>query len=497
MKKWLSALLAALMLLSAVSCANTNEPVETAPDTSAPDTSVGSGETETEGEAPPAVEKTDYENATFQMVTLQNNPGDWYYAEEYIASGENVHVLNNTIYEMNTMVEEHLGVEFAFENVTVHDGHEVYYAVQPTIMSGDDAYQLCILHPYYDYNNFISGGYAMDFYDLDDLDLERDYWNAEVMEQLSINDHAFIGLGDLCRYQLNILYCNKDLLADAGLSVPYDKVRNKTWTMDELTALTTGLYKDDGNGMHDYADTYGYGSLWDANASAYMQAADIYVLTRNEDNTYELSMYGDRLTNLYDKLLRWSKDESFKLWNYSEYVANGSKQLIDFHDSTLYVTMDALGTQYLDADFGVGILPLPKYDVAQENYAHVNWGNNLILPTTIKNTEMVGQVLEMMAYYSRTHVQKVYYDEVLQLRVSEAPDDREMVELIYNTVVFDPGIAYCDGQTALWDLVYLPTFTIQNGDQSIASYYTKRATQIEKRHLLDKLFDIPEPGEKK
>ncbi len=543
MKKWLSAALAALMLLSTAACAapddsdetsagastgketvaGTNATTESAAPADTVGTEAGSAESvttpgssgedtaendsttqtsapvesETVDEQFPAVEKTDYKGAVFQMITLQNEPGSWYYAEKYINGGENVHVLNNTIYEMNTMVEDHLGVEIAFENVTVSTGHEVFNKVQPTLMSGDDAYQLCILHPYYDYNTFISGGYALDFYELDDLDLDKPYWNAEVMDRLSINGHAFIGLGDLCRYQLNMLYCNKDLLADAGKAVPYDLVRDQKWTLDELMTLTSGLYRDNnGNSERDYEDTYGYASLWDANATSFMQSSDIYVLTRNDENMYELSMYGDRLINLYEKLYKWSKDESFKLWNYGEYVANGSKQLIDFHDNRTYVTMDALGTQYLDAEFEVGILPLPKYDVAQENYAHPNWGNNLILPTTIRNKEMVGQVLEMMAYYSRSHVQQIYYNDVLQLRVSEAPDDREMVELIYNTVVFDPGIAYCDGYEALWYLVYLPAFNIRDGVESIASYYKRYSAQIEKRGLLEKIFDVPEPGER-
>ncbi len=500
MKKWLAVLLAALMLLSAASCASPNDPDETTSDT-APSTGSNSDSSTAESEgdvvAPPAVEKTDFGGKPFRMVTIQNEAGSWYYAEEYINGGENVHVLNNTIYEMNTMVEDYLGVTLEYENVPVTNGHDVFNRVQPTMLAGDDDFQLCILHPYYDYNNFISEGYALDFYSFEDIDLSREWWNADVMDRLSINGHAFIGLGDLCRYQLNMIYCNKALIEDAGKTVPYDKVRNNTWTLDELMTLTADGYRDNnGNGERDYEDSYGFASLWDAGATSFMQAADIYVLTRNEENTYELSMYGDRLLNLYDKLLRWSEDDSFKLWTYGEYVANGSKNLIDFHNNTLSATLDILGTQYLDAEFEVGILPLPKYDVEQAEYGHPNWGNNLIIPHTVRNKEMVGKVLEMMAYYSRTHVHEVYYNDVLQLRVSEAPDDREMVELIYNTVVFDPGIAYCDGYTPLWDLVYLPAFNIRDGAESITSYYEKRAAQLEKRGMLDKIFDVPEPEER-
>ncbi len=487
MKRWLAALLAGLMLLSTVACANSGE----GDDTNAPESVLGTTPPESEEETAltPTVEKTDYKGAEFRMITLQNLPGEWYYSEEYIGSGENVHVLNNTVFEMNTMVEEYLGVELAYENLTdIVTGGEVFNTVQPTIMSGDDIYQLCILHPYYSYNSFISQNYAMDFYQLEELDLDQPYWNREVMEQLSINDHAYIGLGDICKYTLDIFYCNKDLLNDAKRAIPYDLVRSGAWTMDELIALTTGLYVDDGNGKHDNKDTYGFAALWDANASTFMQASDIYILTRNEEETFELSMYGERLLSLYDKLLAWSKDESSYLWSYGN--SYNPDQNMDFLNGKIYMTHNAIGTQYLNADFEVGILPMPKYDAAQENYAHVNWGNNIVLPSTVKDKEMVGRVLEMMAFYTRTHVLQIYYNDVLQLRVSDAPDDREMVELIYNTVVFDPGIAYCDGYTSLWNLVYLPTFTILDGQENISSYYKRNERGT--NQALKKLFKVKE-----
>ena len=84
---------------------------------------------------------------------------------------------------------------------------------------------------------------------------------------------------------------------------------------------------------------------------------------------------------------------------------------------------------------------------------------------------MVGQVLELMGYYSKTMVREKYYDDVLQLRVSEAPDDRDMVELICDTIVFDPAIAYCDGAVAISNLVYTTCLGIRGGTESVASYY--------------------------
>lgn len=471
-------LLALVMLLPITACG-------TPPDDPSATPSGDSG-TVTEGETDffPDFEKGDYEKASFHMIGF-DEPGSWYYAEALSSEEGSIHILSNTIYEMNTLVEDYLNVDITYEQITsVTTGGEVLDKVQPSIMSGDDDYQLCILHPYYSYTKFITQNYVLDFYNLPDFDIDQPYWNREVIEQLSINGHAFIGLGDFCKYSINMIYCNKDKLKDANREVPYDVVRNGNWTLDTFFAMTADLYVDDGDSKRNNKDTYGFASMWDANGSAFMQGCDIYVATRNEDDAFELSLYGDRLVDMYDKLLTWAGDESTYLWSYGN--RSNASVTVDFLNGTAYFTHDKLGTQYLESDFSLGMLPMPKYNTAQENYAHVNWGNNIVIPNTVKNKSMVGQVLELMGYYSKTLVQQKYYDEVLQLRVSEAPDDRDMVELIYTTVVFDPGIAFCDGNNQLWNLVYLPCFAVLNGDKNISSYYQKNARGAQR--WLDNLF---------
>ena len=477
-KRFLALAMALVMLLPLAACANqTDKPSDNGDQST-------DAVTEAATEDFPNIEKQDYKEETLRMIGF-DEPGSWYYAASMSDEKGSVHVLNNTIYEMNTMVEEYLNISIEYDQIdTVRTGGEIFETVQPSIMSGDDLYQICILHPYYSYTNFITQNYAMDFKDLPDFDADQPYWNAAVMEQLSINDHYFIGLGDFCKYQLNMIYCNKDLMKDAGRTVPYDLVRNGTWTLDEFLGMTAELYRDNGDGKRNNADTYGFAAMWDANGSAFMQGCDIYVATRNDEDHFELSLYGDRLEDMYEKLYNWSKDESTYLWTYGE--RNNEAVIVPFQSKRAYFTHDKLGTQYLDAEFSVGMLPMPKYDKEQTNYAHVNWGNNIVLPSTIKNKNMVGQALELMGYYSKTLVQQKYYDEVLQLRVSEAPDDRDMVELIYGTVVYDPGIAFCDGSGQLLNLVYLPCFGIRNNSKNITSYYRTNAKSAQK--WLDNLF---------
>lgn len=472
MKKMLATLLAALMMMSAVACGNNqeNKPLNE---------SGTAGEEETVAGFFPAVEKKSYQKETVRLIGMEE-PGTWYYSKEMTNSP-----LNDAIYEMNKTVEDYLDVQLDYEYISsVTTGGEMYATVQPTILSGDDVYQICILHPYYSYNSFISSNSAYDFYEFKSLDLSQEYWNRAVIDSLAINDHAYIALGSLCKYDVYMLYCNKDLMKQAGRTVPYDLVRSGEWTLDEFISITSGLYADNGDGMKNNADTYGFAGMWDANGSAFMQAAGIYVAKRNDNNQFELSLYSDQLVDFYDKLFNWSKDESVYLWGFGD--KKNTQKNMDFLDGRSYFTQTALGTDYLSASFDVALLPLPKYDQAQAEYAHVNWGNNLVVPSSIRNPDMVSDVLEMMAYYSSTVVHDAYYDTVLQFRVSNSPDDREMVKLIYNTIVYDPGIAFCDGNNALWNLVYLPCFGIIQNNSRVASYY--KTNQRSAQRWLDDLF---------
>ena len=61
-----------------------------------------------------------------------------------------------------------------------------------------------------------------------------------------------------------------------------------------------------------------------------------------------------------------------------------------------------------------------------------------------------------------------------------------MVELICDTVVFDPGIAYCNGNSSLFYLVYVMALPIVEGNSNIASFYTRNYRAAQK--ILDNLF---------
>ena len=471
-KRILAAILSALMLLLSTACGTDTAPSDTSVETVPT-------EAETEDENFPDFDKQDYNGETFRIINRGVADGKWYYAEEYKTTGQDINVLNNTIYEMNTLVEEYLNIKMEYE-----ERGGLYDHVYSTVMAGDDTYQACFHWAYWDVTNFITKNMVTDLYELEGLNLDKPYWNRETMDMLSVGDHAYVGAGDICYQVLYMLYANKDMLHQVSRKIPYDAVRNGQWTLDMLISLTADLYADNGDGLRNNADVYGFAADWNCFGQSLAPSSDIYVATKNQDGDFELTLYSDRLIDLVDKAFTWSQNESTWVWGYGATSAT----TMDFAEQRSYVTAHVLGPDYLSVDFKVGILPLPKYDVNQENYAHLNWGNSLNVLNTVRNREMVGQALELMSYYTSTLVLNKYYDEVLQLRVSEAPDDRDMVELIYNSVVYDPGFTYCDGNDQLRDLHNLVYGMVVSGDANVASYYQGRSRSAAK--WLDKLNKI-------
>ena len=454
-KRIFAALLASLSVFSCVACGNGSD---TNTDDSQADRTTASAEIDTEFF--PDIEKQDYQGATFCMSGAPEN-GSWYLADEYKTSSDGNHVLNNTLFEMNTLVEEYLNIEFLMPSTAG-------VPLETTIMSGDDIYQVHLPHAYWNVAPYINRNFVLDMNELENVDFDQPYWNGPIIEELSICDHKYVAVGDICWSVLHMIYTNKDLMETANLKMPYDQVRNGEWTFSEFYKLTSNLYVDDGDGQKNNKDIFGFAGGLNDWGAVIPQAADIFVATKNEDGDFDLSLYSEKIVNLYEEFHTWTQDESVHVWTYGK----SEGKTVDFRNQQCYMTGGILDTGYLGVDFELGILPMPKYDTAQENYSHVNWGHELLVPTTVQNREMVGHVLELMSFYSGTMVREKYYDEVLQLRVSEQPDDRDMVEIIYNTVVYDPGMVYAHAGSNTGSL-YPLSYTFHNciGDQkNITSY---------------------------
>ena len=102
-------------------------------------------------------------------------------------------------------------------------------------------------------------------------------------------------------------------------------------------------------------------------------------------------------------------------------------------------------TSHRQMETNYGILPIPKYDEAQENYSSLVWMHHdtiLGVPATIKNVQMVEIVLEALSAESYYTVYRDFYDTVIMGRSARDQQSKEMLQIIFDTRSFDPGLIW-------------------------------------------------------
>ena len=130
-------------------------------------------------------------------------------------------------------------------------------------------------------------------------------------------------------------------------------------------------------------------------------------------------------------------------------------------------------------------MPLPKYDESQANYYSVvnpYTGVLLGVPKTAQDLERTSVILEAMAAESRYTIQPAYYETVLQRKFTRDEESSEMLDIIFNSRVYDIGSVYAFGNVFL-DFIGL----CNTSNTNIASYYEKRSAAMEKD--MNKLVD--------
>ena len=469
--KILALLLAALMVLPMLAaCGDTGE--------NNPDTTVGGAVTEDETEKQPAVAKKDYNDAEFVAIYCADtfNPGYFFIEEDERKPGND---MDDKVYERALNVEEYLGVDIIAEN----GGSFTEYTtpLKNAISAGDDSYQMVMTHVYMEVANLITSNYLRDFQDFESLQLEADYWNYGLMEDLSINDKMFCGYNDFCLTSVNAIVFNKDLMAEYNLTAPYEDVRNKTWTMDKLISLASNVAKDNGDGVWNEKDTYGISGRGWVDTISFTTACDIKIVDRDETGLYQVA-YENNSEKTFAAL-----EKVNELYNgdFAYYKGPQGTQ-IPFNDGTtmMYTMETYYMTNLRDVTFRFGVLPYPMYNEAQGEYKSLNWNGIMFVPASIKDPEMVGDVLELLAFYTPP-VQKAYYEDLLGSKLSDAPEDAEMLDVIWDSVVTDIGMVSAN-LAGMDPLLYMFPNLCLDGVQGYSSYVTRNTRSANR--ALEKLF---------
>ncbi len=451
MKKTLCATLAILMLLfSFISCSDTKTPTEgtSAVTTAAAVTEEASTvpETTIDPKTVPDLAPVNYNGEQINIMTVDR---DWY-ADEVFAENPNGSVINDAVYTRNINVEETLGVKL--NNVVVSYGGSnsaAVDAIEKDYNGGDNRYDIAFINAYKACETTTKGWYR-DLMDIETINLEKTYWFDGLNEAISYKGSQYLASGAISLSSMRMAFAtvfNKKLFDDKNIAYPYDAVRNKEWTLDYELKLIQDLHTDKGS---EAENVYGWLSSEKILSDAYWEALEIPILGRDADGGYEYVIPTERMSDGVDKLLAMFANEGTK--TYPHETADGEFMTIskDFADgkgaimTPILVECEREWMRNMTDKYG--IVPVPKLNNEQAEY-HTHLFDQYTVVSVLAvvpeaKTEMMGAVLEIMAYESSKHTVPAYFEITMKGKYSSDADSWEMLDMVMNNVVVDAGNVY-------------------------------------------------------
>jgi hypothetical protein len=110
-------------------------------------------------------------------------------------------------------------------------------------------------------------------------------------------------------------------------------------------------------------------------------------------------------------------------------------------------------------------------------YRSLNWSGYQVIPSYLENPEMVGDTVEMLAYFSKD-VSVAYYEKLLGKKVADAPDDRNMLDIVWDGICSDMGQTFFSVIIGTNALYVLPNLTKEGTTQNLASYVAMHQNTI-------------------
>lgn len=361
--------------------------------------------------------------------------------------------VNDAIYNRNLAVSELLGVEFTESRE--YGQTDLQQKVDIMVNSGDSTYDIVAASVAYG-TPMINDGFMYNLYDNGIeayLDATKPWWAQFWIDEAEMGDRLYCITGapalSLTRLMF-VIYYNKNLAEDHGIGDLYDVVNEGKWTIDYLSELSSGIYRDlNGNDLRDEEDEYGIGIDNYVNTDIFWSSFDMKFLQKDSDGWFELATnYKEKISIAFDKVwaIIYENTGSYWLGGYDKEREEDFDEL--FSNGTILFAplelMYAESEEFRNMQAEYGILPTPKFDEKQEThytYPHDQY-TVFMIPITVKDPVMSGAVLEAMAYESYKTLQPMYYDIVLKGRYANDPESRAMLDMITTNVTVDAAWIY-------------------------------------------------------
>lgn len=424
----------------------------------------------------------DYEGATFTII-VEDNLLDTRLYKNAVFEAENGDTIADAMYRRCLAVEELLNVDVT--QIAVSGAEST---AQKAIIAGDDAYQMTNLS-LSSTKNLAASGYLRNLLDLDYIDTDAPWWDANFKRELSIFGKLYFDTGDIMVFddmRVTSAYFNKGLWAEFGLEDPYQLVKDGKWTVERFFELGSGYTFDlDGDGALTQTDQWGILSEYWGPSDLYFAAGE-HMISLDDDGVPTIRITSERAATVATRLLTLFLDESNvfladRISGQSDIWAYASQMFQE--DRVLLRTscFENIPRDYRAMDTDFGVLPLPKYDESQDTYYTDARADIFVaaIPASVANADFAAAVVEALAAESKNILTPAFYEVSLQGKVLRDNESEDMLDILFANKVYDLGYLYQVGsmQSIIYDMANKRSTDFQS---TLASKLSSYETALEK-----------------
>ncbi len=444
MKKRTLAMFLALLIAMLSACGSADTVNET---TGTPHDTTETTPAETEPDYDPKLPAIDGGGADFGILARKVDGSNYCQQTDDVTAEEQTgEALNDAMYTRNAAVMDKYNISFAIQS----DGN-AQAVVKKNVQAGDAASSLVFLG--------LQDGIALSaekmLFELESvphLDYTKPYWGTQVMDDTSIYNEHYVGIGDVTTqayFSSGIVYYNKNLATQYQMENPYDLVVEGKWTLDKLKELCRNVSSDlNGNGEYDENDQYGItfnNFAW----QILFYGGGMTFITKDDTGSLVFDASNENLISSLQTMMPISQDAEVCLYS-ENYKHLGGNYRIDvcqnaFNEGRALFWLEAMygvpDLREMENDFG--ILPVPKFSETQEGYSsfiHPGHASCVVVPVTAADLELTGSVLEDMAWYSSTTVRDAFVETTLKGKYARDNDSAESIDVIMNSIRMDYGL---------------------------------------------------------
>ena len=432
---------------------------------------------------PASLPDRDFNGKKLRVVTSDE------YAYQLYAPEQTGEVTNDAVYARNQYLEEKYNFEIE-SIINSANKFNWYTPIINTVLAGDDAYDL-VGHFAYSACGAIVQNVYKNWLDIPYIDVDQPCWNQNINDCATINGKLYAITGYLSTSVMQSTYAvffNTRLAEEYGFDNEslYDTVRSGKWTIDYFKSITRDMYKDlDGDGKRGLADQYGYAVMPDTAPDIWLAAFNQPLTSIGNDGRINIEINNDKTVSALEKLLDmfYGGDGVINLETITAYVSYYGDDFFAEGKSVFSTScLSSAYSKFRDMGDDYGILTVPKWDEAQENYyTHIMdkytiWG----VPVTETDDDFVGFVTEAICEESYRTVYPAFYDVALKNKYSTDAGTAEMVDMLMEGATFDFAFMFGDYCGKIQTMI---REHIKNNNHDFASDFASRSFR------LDELFE--------